>query len=80
VKELVEDESQCPNIALAGVGLPLENFDRHVERSANHRRHHLTLVLHLLGEPEVSKLEEVPFLHNVSGFEVSAWMGMCTYE
>ncbi len=71
VQELVEDEAQGPDVALAGVLLALEDLEGHVERRSDGGGHHLRLALHLLGKAEVAEFEEFALLHDVGRFEVS---------
>lgn len=47
---LVKHEPDCPNIALAAVWLPLEQFQRHVEGRPN-----CSLILHLSGDVLLSE-------------------------
>ncbi len=56
MKQLIEDESNCPNIAFAAIGFSLEQLQRHVQR-----RPHSRLILHLtrrilLRKPKISNL------------------------
>jgi hypothetical protein len=71
VEEFVEDEAEGPDVAFGGVAFAFEDFEGHVERSAHHGGHHLSLVFHLFCEPEVAEFEVSSFLHDVGRLEVA---------
>lgn len=54
----IEDEAECPNIALRCVGLALENFNRHIEGRPNNRIVLESLTIGLLREAEVANLDD----------------------
>jgi hypothetical protein len=72
MQHLIEDEARGPDVALAGVGLGLEDLEGHVEGGADRGG-----ILHalgdvLLGESEVADLHHSLREHDVGRFEVAA--------
>lgn len=73
MEQLIEDKAHCPDIALATIRLPLEQLQRHVERSSNGR-----FVLHLashilLSEAKIGYLQLSAGNEDISRLHISAY-------
>lgn len=71
MEQLVEDEADCPDVALRGVGLRLQDLDGHIKRSADRRRVFDAFGYVLLGEPEIPDLDYSLAKHDIGWLEVS---------
>lgn len=68
---LIEDEAQCPYVALRGVVLALENLNRHVEGSSHYSLILQSLVGELFTETEIADFINPIVDQNVLWLQVS---------